>query len=466
MKRIVKTDDRPRERGYGDSLFDFFRSLRLTVFLLILLSILSVFGTLISQNASRDAYLERYGEGLYEVLNFFGLFDMYHTWWFSGILLLLVVNLVVCSIQRFPGLWAQITRGIDPAGFDETSARTLPYTERVPFKKASRAALEEAASEGLKHGFGRPARVETESAIVLASERGKLSRLGFPLIHFSIILILVGGLIGSLFGFKGFVNILEGETVNQIALRTKDREIPKALPFSVRCDDFKVSFYDLPGREQRHVKEYVSQLAILENGKEVRKETVRVNHPLHHRGLAFYQSSYGSVNQITLGIQRKDQGGKLLIRGLEGETLPIPNTSAMVRFLQYAPNVHMMGPGAQVAVLRVNQPPRPVWVLKEAPPGGQATDGEFLFSFEGLTTQEYTGLQVARDPGVWVVWVGCSLLIIGLIISFFFSHQRVWVRIPRGAGAEVLLAGSANKNRIGFEKKFQQLTGKVRAKEQ
>jgi cytochrome c biogenesis protein len=93
-------------------------------------------------------------------------------------------------------------------------------------------------------------------------------------------------------------------------------------------------------------------------------------------------------------------------------------------------------------------------------------DGEFLFGFEGLATQQYTGLQVARDPGVWVVWAGCSLLIIGLIVSFFFSHQRVWVRIPKGTGAEVLLAGSANKNRIGFEKKFQQLTGKIRAKEQ
>ena len=172
MKKTAKTDDRPRERGYGEALIDFFRSLKLTIFLLILLSILSVFGTLISQNASRDAYLERYGEGLYEVLNFFGLYDMYHTWWFSGILLLLVVNLVVCSLQRFPGLWAHITRGTDPAGFDEAAARTLPYTERVPFKKASRAALEEAASEGLRQGFGRPARAETESAIVLSSEKG------------------------------------------------------------------------------------------------------------------------------------------------------------------------------------------------------------------------------------------------------------------------------------------------------
>jgi cytochrome c biogenesis protein len=86
---------------------------------------------------------------------------------------------------------------------------------------------------------------------------------------------------------------------------------------------------------------------------------------------------------------------------------------------------------------------------------------EFAISFEGMSSREYTGLQITKDPGVWVVWVGCGLMIFGFIVSFFFSHQKVWVRIPKGSartpGEEIVLAGSTNKNRVGFEKTFQQL---------
>jgi len=71
---------------------------------------------------------------------------------------------------------------------------------------------------------------------------------------------------------------------------------------------------------------------------------------------------------------------------------------------------------------------------------------------------------VTKDPGVWVVWIGCGLMIFGLIVSFFFSHQRVWVKIPKSPGGEIVLAGSTNKNRVGFEKTFGQLVERVRRK--
>jgi cytochrome c biogenesis protein ResB len=54
-------------------------------------------------------------------------------------------------------------------------------------------------------------------------------------------------------------------------------------------------------------------------------------------------------------------------------------------------------------------------------------------------------------------------MVLGLIVSLFFSHQRVWVRIPKSSGGEMVLAGSANKNRIGFEKAFQELVDEVRS---
>ena len=456
------------ERGYLSILYDFFRSLKLTITLLILLAIISIIGTLISQNATPTEYIQRYGISLYEVLDFFGLFDMYHSWWFSAILLCLVLNLITCSSQRFPGVWSQVFRRSGTEGLEDSVLKTLPYVERIKPSSPGKALTEESIRSSLEKGFGKLRRIETESTITLFSEKGKFSRLGAYITHLSLLIILTGGLIGSIYGFSGFVNILEGETVQQIYLRGKQENIPKPIGFSIRCDDFHIAFYDLPGRaKERYVKEYTSNLTILEDGKEVMKKTVVVNHPLHYGGLAFYQSSYGALNDISLGIQWKKSQEKSLIRVLEGETSPIPNSDAMVRVLNYAPQVHNFGEGVQVVLFKPNQEPRAFWLLRGASKLGEQADSEFTLSFQGLTSREYTGLQVTKDPGVWVVWFGCALMMSGLIISFFFSHQRVWVRIPRreipSPGGDIVLAGSANKNRIGFEKTFQSLTKSIRS---
>jgi cytochrome c biogenesis protein len=231
----------------------------------------------------------------------------------------------------------------------------------------------------------------------------------------------------------------------------------------VRCDDFKVTFYDLPGRKEKHVREYKSLLSILENGKEILKRSVEVNHPLHYKGLAFYQSSYGALNDVTLGIQWKEKKEKSFLKVLEGETVPIPNSKSFLRLLKYSPQIHNLGEGVQVALLKPNQEPRAFWVLKGFPQFGQPRDTEFILNFEGVSSKAYTGLQVTKDPGVWVVWAGCALMVLGLIVSFFFSHQRVWVRTPRDSGGDIVLAGSANKNRIGFERIFGALVEEIRS---
>jgi cytochrome c biogenesis protein len=449
-----------KEKGFLAIFFDLFRSLKLTIFLFILLAILSILGTLITQNASSSEYVQRYGGGLYEVLNFFNLFDMYHSWWFSAILLLLVINLIVCSLHRLPGVVGQISRGSGPEELKDTMLKALPYVEKVRISDSVK--REEDIRSCLKRWFADPKRNETESAITLYSEKGRYSRLGVPITHLSILIILIGGLMGSFYGFKGFVNILEGETVDRIFLRTKDQEIVKPISFSVRCDDFKITYYDIR-RPEKLVKEYTSLLTILENGKEVLKKTVQVNHPLHYKGLAFYQSSYGVLHDVTLGIQRKDKREKSLLKSFEGETVPIPNSNTSLRVLKYAPQIHNLGEGVQVVVFKPNQEPRAFWVLKGSPEFGQPKGDEFILTFEGVSSREYTGLQVTKDPGVWVVWIGCGLMVLGLIVSFFFSHQRVWVRIPKSAGGEISLAGSASKNRFGFEKAFGQLVDEVRS---
>ena len=120
-----------KEKGVVSILFDFFRSLKLTIFLLILLATLSIIGTLIKQNAPSGEYIQRYGVGLFNVLDFFDLFNMYHSGWFSAILMLLVVNLITCSIHRFPAVWNQIFHGPGAKELGDSMLKTLSYVDRI-----------------------------------------------------------------------------------------------------------------------------------------------------------------------------------------------------------------------------------------------------------------------------------------------------------------------------------------------
>lgn len=451
-----------KKKGWLKTFFNFFRSLKLTIFLLILLAIVSIIGTIITQNATQQEYIERYGIELYKVLNFFGIFDMYHSWWFSAILLILVINLITCSLSRFPAAWRQIFKKTDLKTPEETSIRSMPFLEEIPIKIPSENMIDNIISS-LKERMGKPNIINTDTEVTFYSEKGRFSRLGVYITHLSIIIILIGGLLGSIYGFKGFVNILEGDTVDHIYLRMKDGEVPMDIGFSIRCDDFQITYYDIPGKE-RYVKDYTSLLTIIENGKEVLKKTIEVNHPLQYKGLTFYQASYGTLNDITLGIKWMENSneGKTFIKVREGETVQIDKSNAFIRILKYAPQIHNFGEGVQVALLKPNQEPRVFWLLKNFPEFDKKRGDDFFLTLEDVSSREYTGLQVTKDPGVWIVWIGCGLLVIGLFISFFLSHKRVWIIIPKKKG-KIIVAGSSNKNKFGFEKTFEALVNHIKS---
>jgi cytochrome c biogenesis protein len=87
---------------------------------------------------------------------------------------------------------------------------------------------------------------------------------------------------------------------------------------------------------------------------------------------------------------------------------------------------------------------------------------DYIISYRGYKGTRYTGLQVTKDPGVWVVYTGFIMLCIGPLIAFFGSHKKLWVRIQERKGkAVILVAGSANRNRIGFEREFNSIVEEI-----
>jgi cytochrome c biogenesis protein len=64
----------------------------------------------------------------------------------------------------------------------------------------------------------------------------------------------------------------------------------------------------------------------------------------------------------------------------------------------------------------------------------------------------YTGLQVTRDPGVWLVYSGFMMMILGCFIAFYLSHQQVCIVIDQlRNNRRVTVAGIANRNQLAMK---------------
>src|SRR2546427_11942631 len=95
-------------KEFGDTLGEFFSSLKLAIFLMITLAILSTIGTVIQQGERPEVYIKEYGENAYWWFVKLGFVDIYHSWYFSTVLVLLCINSLTCFHQRFPAIWRSI----------------------------------------------------------------------------------------------------------------------------------------------------------------------------------------------------------------------------------------------------------------------------------------------------------------------------------------------------------------------
>ena len=88
--------------------------------------------------------------------------------------------------------------------------------------------------------------------------------------------------------------------------------------------------------------------------------------------------------------------------------------------------------------------------------------GSWLISVTGAEYWYYTGLQVTKDPSVWIVYSGFIIMILGCFITFFMSHQRIFIEVvDKGNHRAVLVSGIADRNRLGMNKKIETLTEKL-----
>ncbi len=443
------------------SLIKILNSVKLAIVLIIVIIAASVLGTLIPQDRSPVDYAARYGQaaGLMMKLQ---LTHLYHSLWYLTLLLLLALNIIVCSLVRLPAKWRRAVRpGLD---FDAAALVALRTSDR--FKRPGPAAggLEAARRElrrlhfKVREGAGPERR--------LLARKKVLGSFGSDFVHLGLIVILAGGILSGLSGRRQYLSLSEGQSAP-----------PFPAGFSVRLDKFETEMYPQGG-----VKAWKSTVTVVENGRDVLTRVVAVNRPLSYRGLNLYQSSYGwdwTKPKLEVWVKKKSDPAflkKLSLRPGEKATIA-PGVEAGVE--RFVPDF-IIGADRQVES-RSDQPNNPAalieiargperlfsgWVFANYPDFGGMHSGpeaDFAVELKDARAPEFSVLEAASDPGAGLIWVGSVLLMAGLFLAFYWPPREIRVLVLEVQGkTEIVAGGLAAKARESFEAEFREFASSTR----
>jgi cytochrome c biogenesis protein len=508
--------EKEKDKTIIDKIWELFASVKFAIVIFALIALTSIVGTILEQRAEPAKNIQilskLFGESLaptmYNIFESLGFMDMYHSWWFLTILILFSANIIICSLDRLPRIWKIVREPIRPLTEEHLEKATI---KRELILKGKPEKVKGVVAGAIKRAGFNYAEAKEDKGYQFYSEKGNYARLGVYIAHLSILIILTGSLMGIFFGFKGFLNLPEGRSYSVAFLRTdhltqmeaeeRDRILYvieassgdilgtstqlgidektlrakmrrygiQPLGFSIRCDDFDVDFYggsDMP-------REYKSQLTIIDNGKEVLEKAIEVNDPLTYNGITFYQSSYGLMpsphGDFILRITPRS-GASEVKRLHFGDRFTIPGTNIEGTIKDFSPALSfdnqgrpftyeemMNNPAVFIDFKESGKEKYSGWIVKRYPMTWRLPEGHTV-EFIDLWGAQYTGLQVRKDPGVWIVYLGCIVMSIGLYIAFFMSHRRIWVRIAEEKNnTKVVIGATSNKNRTSFERKINKI---------
>ncbi|HEY4933872.1 MAG TPA: cytochrome c biogenesis protein ResB [Terriglobales bacterium] len=448
-------------------------NLRTGVVLLILVVIASALGTFVLQRpvTEPDKLQAAYSPQTLRLLDRLTLTDIFHSWWFLSLLALVSMSIIFVSIERFPNAWRFFARPYRKTDSHFRSAN--PYKLELPIRQADQGL--NAAERALEKLRWPVERIVDNGDTSLYAEKNRFSVMAVYLIHASLLLIFLGGIIDGVFGFSGFMAIPQGEQRNVIELKNGKT---KQLPFSVQCKSAGQENY-----ADGSPKRWWSKLAVVESGKEIEAKEIVVNDPLVYHGLRFYQASYWIDN-------KKVDGLRIAYSGMESTLMPLElrfnqpvnldseTTAKLVEFLPDAfvrdgqvfkktENLGNLAFALEVTN-RADNSTTKIWLF---PAEGNVVGAENVkFQFKNPTSAKdidfspVTGLEISYEPGQWFVWAGCLLMGVGLFVAFYMVHMRIWAVEVRDAQGKLVLwiGGAANKNKDRFEQKFSEVVAEIR----
>jgi cytochrome c biogenesis protein len=450
-------------------------SIETGVVLLILVVILSAVGTIVLQRpVTRPEEMQSaYSPRVLEILDASGLTDVFHSWWFLGLVFLVSLSILAASIDRLPNRWRYFSR---PYKFpDESFRRTLQPQKSLPLANKEGESGEESCLNAFERALEsrgyHPERVVRQGQFGVFAERHPISELTVYVVHTGLLLIFFGVIGNGLWGWQGTLNLNVGQSSNDV--RTADGKT-RTLPFSIRCD--------APGQEDSNSakpRNWCSKLAAIKAGKNVEKMDILANEPLRTGGLRFSLSSYGTngkIDRLLISASAKaGSTGKRYLSLALNDVVSL-DEDATVRFAEFFPDFAVRDGQASSNSAGARNPAAhliltskslgrdfDVWLPQ---PVQIANNPQASWQFQAIELKmgHFTNLDVSYAPGRWAVWSGIVMLALGLIAGFFLVHSRIWAVPVRDArtGAKMLwIGGSTNRDRNGFEARFNDLVSAI-----
>ena len=406
------------------------------------------------------------GSLLVGAFDLLGLFRVFSAPWFLLLMATLTLSIVCCTLNRTPRLW----RGAREVRVEQAEAFFDPGRgQRAVIQLAGRSGLAGGGSGPVDahpasaigavqaafraRGLRRQRVTTTAAATFVYGDRNQFQKLATLLTHAGLVLFLVAGAVTTAASFQAVVFVGEGQTAPVRPIGTPDNLLLKVHDFAS------------PRRADGSFIDYSTDLSVYRDGEQVVRKTIRVNDPLLVEGYAIHQNTFGPTAELTI----EDATGGLVWAG------PL----LLDDMLAGRPEGFMTIPGADVglvAVLSQGADGAPQLVMQGVGPAdpstgqnetlflvtipvGVATDPEVTagqrIRWDGIGA--WSGIVVRRDPGQPLIWVAFTLLIVGLVLTFYFPRRRAWARIE---GGRIGLAFLADRY-VDKDREFGQLRDEV-----
>lgn len=408
-----------------------FKSIKLAAALMFILSMLSLIGIFLPQiphefSTSPEGYawwLEnmaavRFGD-FAQILGFWGFFNIFHSIWFLGTVILLLINISVCSLNRFNSL---------KSSFAKIEVKNVPsfYKDSKFYRNMkSKSSMDSTCSllcDVLKRRHFKLTEVKSENNIYIAGDKNRYSVFGTYAIHLSLFIFILGILLGGFLGFENnnFV-VTEGNKV----------DVGYGTNLSLSLDSF-VDEYWVDGTP----KDYRSEVILFENGKEVKKGLIRVNHPLRYKGIRFYQSFFGPAVKLKIEDSERSiifNDNVVLSRLSLDDSVKRPEGDFKLKDV-YIVNVigntlNGMDPSIDKNEIGIELYDDNMTLIEREKIGKFAPQKIGNLTFTLMDKLQYSGFIVSKDPGNIFIWIGSLLFLIGIVIVFYFPNRQIWVAL-------------------------------------
>ena len=412
-------------------IFRLLADLRFAIFILLLISFFSIAGTIIEQDQSIEIYKQNYpltdpvfGFLTWDRILQFGLDHVYKTWWFLTLILLFGISLITCTfLQQLPSLkiarrcqFFRTTQQFYRLKFS-TVLNNFSFTKIFSRIKSNKYSI-------------------FQQKNIIYCYKGLVGRIAPIIVHFSMILVLLGTIVGSLFGFKAQEIVPKTETfhIQNILTNGQLTLVPKT---SARINDFWITY-----TKNKTVSQFYSDVSILDNqGNETNRKTISVNYPLISNSVYYYQTDWNLIG--------------LRFQNLKNEIIEYPlinvfNNQNKV-WLTWISNNFSLNDGIITIIDNL-----------EGYSSIYNKNGEFLGNIElnerinlevPLNLVEIissTGLQIKTDPGIPIIYSGFFFLMVSTLISYS-TYSQIWIVQNN---KQIFIGGTTNRAIFEFELEF------------